>query len=179
MGPQGLPGPQGERGDAGAPVAGQACPEGEGVAGFDAEGIILCRRFAAEPPDPPDPQCGDVVVEYSGSGLPSEIGGLYREAFDCQRYEGGAWFGGVDYQHCFRKHDGSTWRVWNTGCGWEVGLVYSGSWERLARTYTGLCSAIPPEGLTTTALTTTTFFDPVGSPIEGLASRVVQDGCGP
>ena len=119
-------------------------------------------------------QCSsDVQVTYAGSTLPAEIAGRYVEAFDCALEEGGAWFGGVDYQHCYRKDDGSTWRIWNTGCGWEVGLTDpdSGAWQRHARTYSGQCSAIPPEQLDARALTATTFYDGFGTPFGDLASE--------
>jgi hypothetical protein len=120
---------------------------------------------------PPNCRVG-VTVEYTGTVLPSDINGFYAEAFDCQREEGGAWFGGVDYMHCMRKDDGSPWRIWNTGCGWEIGLIASQQpdWERHARYYTGLCSEIPPEGLTTDALTTTVFYDGFGQPISFLST---------
>jgi hypothetical protein len=117
-----------------------------------------------------------VAVVYTGAALPQDISGFYDEAFDCVREEGGAWFGGVMFEHCFRKSDGSTWRVWNTGCGWEIGLITSGNWERHARYYTGQCSEIPPEGLTTEALTTSTFFDGFGQPISNLTSSL--ESCG-
>ena len=122
-------------------------------------------------------QCtGGVEVTYAGTTLPAEIAGHYVEAFDCALEEGGAWFGGVDYQHCFRKADGSAWRIWNTGCGWEYGLVApdSSGWQRHARTYSGQCSAIPPEQLDTRALTTSVFYDGFGTSFDDLAS----DYCG-
>jgi hypothetical protein len=120
-----------------------------------------------------------VTVAYAGSGLPPDIAGHYLEAFDCASEEGGASFGGVDHSHCFRKADGSSWRIWNTGCGWEYGRPEPDSydanvtktWVRYARTYSGQCAAIPAAQLTTAALTTTTFFDRTGGPILGLASR--------
>ena len=115
-----------------------------------------------------------VTVTYSGSTLPAELPGFYDEAFDCVRAEGGAFFGGVDETHCFRKNDGSAWRVWNTGCGWEIGRVENGQWEREARTYSGLCSEIPPQGLTTLALTTNILFDGFGDSISDLSSALVE-----
>ncbi len=133
---------------------------------YSSGATVQAATLAGTLVDPPGGACGDVVVEYTGSALSPEIAGVYEEAFDCERDEGGAWIGGVDYQHCFRKEDGSAWRIWNTGCGWEYGLV-DGDWQRVARTYSGLCSAIPPEGLTTLALTTTTFYDSFGNPIPG------------
>lgn len=121
---------------------------------------------------------GCVLVTYTGNQLPAEIAGKYDEAFDCTRDEGGAWFGGVDFTHCFRKSDGSAWRIWNTGCGWEYGLQVpfpgphpTTMWERFARTYSGLCSEIPRKQLGVHALTTSTFFDGFGEPIEDLTSR--------
>ncbi|MEZ4436994.1 MAG: hypothetical protein R3F65_31755 [bacterium] len=69
------------------------------------------------------------------------------------------WFGGVDPAHCFRKDDASTWRIWNTGCGWEIGRLEPRGgrpgdpleWTRYARTYTGQCDAIPAPQLDTRA----------------------------
>ena len=123
----------------------------------------------------------DVVnVEYSGVELPSELAGLYVAATDCARSEGGAWFGGVDFEICYRKLDGSNWRIWNTGCGWEIGEFSDCdehftpfSWERHARTFSGYCAEIPDEQLDSRALTTATFFDPFGNPIEGLRSTLM------
>jgi len=135
---------------------------------------------APDAPPPPDaPQAtGGLSVAYTGSILPPEIAGHYDEAFDCARAEGGAWFGGVDFAHCFRKSDGSAWRVWNTGCGWEYGFVGveepfpSLMWQRFARTYSGLCAAMPASQLGIAALTTTVFFDGFGTPITGLTSTL-------
>jgi hypothetical protein len=117
-------------------------------------------------------QCADITISYTGTELPSDIAGQYVEAFDCSRDEGGAWFGEVDYAHCFRKNDGSNWRIWNTGCGWEYGLnvVIDTEWQRHARTYTGQCSEIPESQLGIEALTTQTFYDGFGDPIVGLTS---------
>jgi hypothetical protein len=118
----------------------------------------------------PDACLPGVTVTYTATALPQDISGFYDEAFDCARDEGGAWLGNVDFEHCFRKSDGSSWRIWNTGCGWEIGLITGGEWQRHARYYTGQCSQIPAEGLTTEALTTSTFFDGFGDPISNLTS---------
>jgi hypothetical protein len=128
--------------------------------------------------DEPDACPQGVTVGYTGGTLPVELAGEYDEAFDCLRSEGGAAFGGVDHAHCFRKNDGSTWRIWNTGCGWEYGLKVpsmfdpSGSeWERHARSYTGQCAAMPESQRTAQALSTETFFDAFGTPLTGISSR--------
>lgn len=48
-GPQGIPGPQGPQGEQGPPghlvLAGQACPSGQFLVGFDAAGLILCAAI--------------------------------------------------------------------------------------------------------------------------------------
>ncbi len=122
-----------------------------------------------------------VNVAYTGTALPAGIRGFYNEAFDCARAEGGAWFGGVNYMNCMRKADGSAWRIWNTGCGWEIGEVaYDPStmttmWQRYARTYSGQCASIPSAQLTTAALTTSTYYDGFGNLLTGISS--VYDSC--
>ena len=123
-------------------------------------------------------RAGRLIVTYTGDVLPADLVGTYDEAFDCTRDEGGAFFGNVDSSHCFRKSDGSAWRVWNTGCGWEVGFVgpfpdglpFPPMWQRFARTYSGLCAEIPASQLDIRALTTSTFFDSFGVMISGLTS---------
>jgi hypothetical protein len=131
----------------------------------DAEADAALADAACEP---------GVGVIYTGTVLPADIAGFYDEAFDCVAAEGGANFGGVDTAHCFRHQDGSAWRIWNTGCGWEIGLVEGdpAMWERHARTYTGQCSEIPPDQLTTEALTTDMFVDGFGDPIADLSSAL-------
>jgi hypothetical protein len=101
------------------------------------------------------------------------MGGFYLEAFDCVQSEGGAWFGGVDRAHCFRKADGTAWRIWNTGCGWEIGrkpvlLNMQMDWLRYARYYSGYCNPMPAAQLGVLALNTTQFYNDVGDPIQGI-----------
>eukprot|EP01084_Bolivina_argentea_P130027 229576_1 len=115
-----------------------------------------------------------VMVMYTDDVLNSSIIGNYIESFDCTREEGGGWFGGVDYNHCFRKDE---WLIWNTGCGWEIGrheIVHDEytNWQLYARYYTGQCNEIPETGLTTEALTTNTFYDGFGALISNLTSCV-------
>ncbi|MCH2199606.1 MAG: hypothetical protein MK081_12575 [Flavobacteriales bacterium] len=125
-----------------------------------------------------DGNCVPSVLITVDSGAPASMAGLYDVASDCDFSEGGAWFGGVDYMVCFRKDDGSDWRIWNTGCGWEIGRIESGSWERYARYYTGQCNLIPDEQLGFEALTTTTFYDGFGQLIVGIESELFGlEGC--
>ncbi|MCB0761849.1 MAG: hypothetical protein KDC12_10035, partial [Flavobacteriales bacterium] len=77
---------------------------------------------------------------------------------------------------------GSAWRIWNTGCGWEIGLVedigFGENWNRYARYYTGFCNEIPVEQLGLEALTTTTFYDGFGQPLTGLETSLDSfEGC--
>jgi hypothetical protein len=79
---------------------------------------------------------------------------------------------------CFRKSDGSSWRIWNTGCGWEIGLKIPAStagmpdlWERYARYYSGQCTEIPQAQRGVDALTTSVFFDGFGALISGIQTR--------
>jgi hypothetical protein len=123
----------------------------------------------------------DVSVE-SGSPVPPEMAGLYDKAFDCTIDEGGAAFSGVDHNICFRKTDASSWRIWNTGCGWEIGRLEGDpgdrDWQRYARTYSGQCSSMPPIQIDTRALITNHFFDRLGDPIPGIESRLLEvDSC--
>jgi len=54
----GKDGADGEDGTSG--LAGQSCPAGSQVVGFDASGVILCNDGGAPPPPPPPaPECGD------------------------------------------------------------------------------------------------------------------------
>ena len=120
-----------------------------------------------------------VHIELDGTAtVPAELAGFYEKASDCIQEEGGAAFGNVDHSVCFRKTDGSDWRIWNTGCGWEIGQVefngYDYQWKRYARYYSGQCSSIPPEGLTTEALTTTTFYNGFGNLLSGITSTLSE-----
>jgi len=151
-----------------------------GGACIDSDDGYVCEcvdGYAGANCETPPPVCDGVDVAYAGGDLPPDIAGHYTEAFDCTPEEGGAFFGGVDPAHCFRKDDGSPWRIWNTGCGWEFGLTVPSDfdparieWVRHARTYSGQCDAIPPAQLGTDALTTSTFYDGFGEPILGLES---------
>jgi hypothetical protein len=123
--------------------------------------------------EPPPPVCGegDLKVTVAAEGpLPAEAAGLYDEAFDCVEAEGGNTTEGVDFTHCYRKSDGSDWRIWNTGCSWQIGRV-SGcvGWLDYARTWNGICE-LPPEELDERALTTDEYFTGFGEPIEGISS---------
>eukprot|EP01083_Nonionella_stella_P037727 102839_1 len=120
--------------------------------------------------------CENVIVEYTAEPaiLDPAISGIYTESFICTREEGGGWFGNVDHTHCFRKEP---WLIWNTGCGWEIGEIVPDQFDaqmtefqRKARYYTSQCAEIPAIGLTTDALTTTTFYDGFGANIADLES---------
>ncbi|MCB9548075.1 MAG: hypothetical protein H6706_19845 [Myxococcales bacterium] len=63
---------------------------------------------------------GASTFTYEGGGPACDLAGYYDEASDCEPGEGGSMFGG-GYAQCFRKADGSAWRLWNTGCEAEVG----------------------------------------------------------
>ena len=118
-------------------------------------------------PDAAPPGCAEgVTVSASSDLLPPSIAGVYAEAFDCVREEGGGWFDDVDYTHCFRREDGSGWLIWNTGCGWEVGREEEGDWVRYARTYSGRCDLAPPQQRDARALTTGVLYDGFGTIIE-------------
>jgi hypothetical protein len=129
-------------------------------------------------PEPKSSDCKEgITVTNDGADLPAEIVGHYDEAFDCTLEEIGPWFGGVDYAHCFRKDDGSAWRIWNSGCGWCIGAPVQSEfdsempfWASFVRTYAGLCAEIPLEQLGVEALKTDVFFDDWGEPIVGLSA---------
>lgn len=122
-----------------------------------------------------------ISVELDSTSLPSDMAGQYCEAFDCTRDEGGSWFGEVDFAHCFRKNDDNTWKIWNTGCGWEIGQYISVgsqspgiSWQRHARTYSGYCNPIPPSQLDIRAVANTSiFYDSFGNILVGVHSVLV------
>jgi hypothetical protein len=143
-------------------------------------GVLGCPRNVplAERPDGSS-DCG-LSVAYNGNDVPGAIAGHYDEAFDCRSDEGGASFGGVDSAHCFRKSDGSAWRVWNTGCGWQYGLRDPRSqnpelaWQPYAVTWLGYCASIPVDQLDTTALTTASLYDPLGGPLVGMSSELCK-----
>jgi hypothetical protein len=67
QGPAGPPGPQGPQGEPGIlGLAGQICPEGEFLIGFDEFGDILSASpSGAEPPEPPEPPPIPVVADTS------------------------------------------------------------------------------------------------------------------
>jgi hypothetical protein len=165
-------------------------PSTEGVYGLEAT-TSECKFKCSENYEWNETECveaascepGVDVTVSAESSLPQNMGGHYNEAFDCQREEGGAWNGSDDaYMHCFRKDDASSWRIWNTGCGWEIGRMevvsqdpFEQEWARYARTYTESCSEIPAEQLGTQALTTTTFYDGFGNPIVGVESALCEE----
>ena len=115
------------------------------------------------------------VITAAESSVPSEIAGTYDKAFDCTLNEGGGNGAGVDNKICFRKTDGSPWRIWNTGCGWEIGRQEEDDgdleWQRYARSYTGQCSEMPPVQIDTRALSTNQYVDGFGDPLAGVESR--------
>ncbi len=123
---------------------------------------------------------GRVTVSYGGNDLPAEISGFYDEIFDCG--PSGDLDAGVDLSRCFRKNDGLTWRIQNTGCGWDIGRVedqlppFPPSFRRYARTYSGQCSLIPAEQLTPVVLTRELYFDGSGDLIPGLSSVYERGG---
>ena len=142
--------------------------------GCDAD-LDSCSEDLAEclaPPPPPACEPGGVEVSVAAeSPVPADMAGFYDEAFDCEAAEGDGLSGNVDSTHCFRKGDGSSWRLWNTGCGWEIGRVETCRWERYARTYAGFCKGMPPEQLDEGALDTELFFNGSGGPIDGIKSE--------
>ncbi|MEZ4472775.1 MAG: hypothetical protein R3F60_18720 [bacterium] len=108
-----------------------------------------------------------------GGALPADLAGHYDEASDCEPGEGGSTFGG-GYSQCFRKADGSAWRLWNTGCGWEVGRREAEGaatmWAVYARTYAGRCENVPADQLSAAILGTGPLLDAAGNAIAGLTS---------
>lgn len=124
---------------------------------------------------PPPPTCvegGIDVVLAPDPPVPAELEGYYYEAFDCEESEGGGISEGVDYTHCFRKADGSAWRIWNSGCGWLIGRVEGCSgFNDYLRTYAGSCGEeVPPEQLEVGALTTNEWLNNFGEPVTGVSS---------
>ena len=118
------------------------------------------------------------VITTAESPVPSEMAGVYDKAFDCTLKEGGANFSGVDHKICFRKTDGSSWRIWNTGCGWEIGRQEDDDgdldWQRYARSYTGQCSEMPSVQIDTRALSTNQYVNGFGDPLAGVESRRLE-----
>jgi hypothetical protein len=123
--------------------------------------------------EPPPPTCdeGDLKVTLSAEApVPADAAGLYDVAFDCEQAEGGNTTEGIDFTHCYRKADGSSWRIWNTGCSWQIGRVEGcAGWVDYARTWNGTCD-LPPEELDERALTTDEYFNNFGESIEGVSS---------
>jgi hypothetical protein len=126
------------------------------------------------------PSMAWVEVTFRGPVTRAEhgIAGQFHEALDCTAADIADIALGVP-GHCFRKSDGSPWRVWRSGCGWEYGYNVATpagrTWRRVARTYAGPCHALPPEQRAPRALTTTTLYDEAGNRIAGLRSVYVAD----
>jgi hypothetical protein len=134
--------------------------------------VLSCGCAETEPP-PPTCQTGGLKVTVSAAApAPDDMAGLYNEAFDCVESEGGYNNGETDFTHCYRKADGSAWRMWNTGCGWQIGRyeAVGCAWQDYARTFSGECPDAPPEQHDERALTTDAFFNNFGEPITGIAS---------
>ncbi|MFN2427804.1 MAG: hypothetical protein ABR587_15310 [Candidatus Binatia bacterium] len=120
---------------------------------------------------------GAEIVVGSEATVPADMAGWYREAFDCSQVEGGDWFGGTNYTHCFRKEDG--WLIWNTGCGWSVGRLEPDGpipevleFKRRAITYAGVCSTMPLEQFDTGALNGQTLLNTFGEPLDGVVVKL-------
>jgi hypothetical protein len=171
------------------PAQGQTCALAQECGDVDDSGSVsssdalrVLRKAVGQPQamscscgeeEPPPPTCGegDLKVTLSAEApVPAEAAGLYDVAFDCAEAEGGSTFDGIDFTHCYRKADGSSWRIWNTGCGWQIGRVEGCSgWQDYARTWSGTCE-LPPEELDERALTTDEYFNNFGDDIEGVSS---------
>jgi hypothetical protein len=171
------------------PAQGQTCALAQECGDVDDSGSVsssdalrVLRKSVGQPQamscscgeeEPPPPVCGEGDLKVSlpaEAPVPAEAGGLYDEAFDCTLAEGGNTTEGVDFTHCYRHADGSDWRIWNTGCGWQIGRIEGcAGWQDYARTWTGICT-LPPEELDERALTTDEFFNNFGESIEGVSS---------
>ncbi|MCB9537491.1 MAG: hypothetical protein H6704_14650 [Myxococcales bacterium] len=161
--------------DAGPDATPDALPDGaaDGSLGSDAapaaDGGAPDALPDAWPPDGPGCRPG---LEISGDApaLPAAVFGHYDEATDCSQGEGAAWFGGTDFTRCFRKSDGSDWRVWNSGCGWVIGPFggAGGAEDRALATWSGPCADLPPRQRDTRALTTGVLYDGFGARVDGV-----------
>lgn len=126
-----------------------------------------------------------VSVVVTNSNLPADMSGEYFLSSNCSSESGGVMFGGVDHNVCFNKADGSSWRIWNTGCGWEIGQMEEDpffgelNWVRYARSYTGLCAAMPSVQLSAFGLETDVFYDDFGQILTGIVSTYMPCECIP
>jgi len=139
----------------------------------------------------------EVLVDAASipGNVPRDIAGRYGEARDCRPAEVNGWGGDLS-AHCFRKLDGSSWRIWNNGCGWAIGRPDPlrpddrNAWYR-AWTFMERCDRLPLIQQGVAALTTDRFYDTFGVWIPGLSSTTTclctpacegkecgEDGCG-
>ena len=108
-----------------------------------------------------------ITVSCEGCGIDG-MAGVYAESV-CEG-PGFAYKGRhPDTFACFLK--GGDWRIYQTGCGWEVQhkLAPETEWERRARTYTGQCTAMPEEQYTVAGLTASTTYDGFGREQQGIS----------
>jgi hypothetical protein len=122
----------------------------------------------------------NVIYDNSGS-LPADIVGSYDRAEDCTLAEGGGTGAGAPFNICYRKDDGSSWRIWNTGCGWNIGRMElvdpfpDPEYRRYALTYAGLCSEIPPEEVSEQTLINSEWLTTIGEPLPGINTLPVYE----
>jgi len=124
---------------------------------------------------------GFVKVTCDGCGIAGLAGSYEESVCDGPGFE----YRGQhpDTYTCFLK--GSDWRVYQTGCGWEVQekvqrerpFPEEMEWERRARTYTGKCSAMPECQYSIQALTTDTTYDGFGERQEGISLAHCHAAC--
>jgi len=117
--------------------------------------------------------CGVEVTVDPGllpASVPQDIAGTYAESFACTM-DDVPWYGPFA-AHCFRKTDGSGWRIWNNAHGWAIGRkegTPSWPWVFYARTYAG-GEPLPEIQKGPLALTTSVFYNSVNAVIPGLSS---------
>ena len=108
---------------------------------------------------------------YFGFNTPSESNGNYQKLTDCSANEGGVFIPNVS-NTCYRKMDGSAWRIWNVGCAWEVGNKTDNKWTRVARTSNIECDPIQnyPWSTTSNLDKNYNYFDDLGNMITNAKS---------
>ena len=115
---------------------------------------------------PPSSSIATITISYTGTTESySDLVGTYQEALDCVEPELDGLFG-----YCYRKTDGTNFRIWTAGCEWTISRFDSDRFFIIASTSSGGTDC--PEEQATPAFFKghDDFYDRFRDPILGLSS---------
>jgi len=160
--------------EAAGPCVPNPCPEGticqESV---DGSSVVCVADYCAEAPS--------YVEVFCDACSNPQAAGIYLESI-CP-FQGFAYKGQTPDEYvCFLR--GENWRIYQTGCGWEVQrkeelddpFCPPGDdcvvWERKILLYAGQCAEMPESGYTVEGLTTDKTYNSFGDPQPGTSLKL-------